>query len=149
GPNNVEAMQKLLSVILKDHPNKDRYKIYGYLNDLSLRMSAGIAAMAISRAGSTIFEIAAWGLPSILIPITDSNGDHQLKNAFNYARAGAGVVIEENNLTPHVLVAEVDKVIGDKNLHERLAANAKKFYRPDAAKVIAKEIIALALAHEK
>jgi len=149
GPKNVELCQKLTSVILKDDPNKGRYKVYGYLNDLSLRMAAGISTMVISRAGSTIFEIAAWGLPSILVPISEEVSHDQMKNAFNYARYGAAVVIEENNLTPHVLTSEIDKIASNKDLQARLSAGAKRFYRPDAAQVIAKEIMALAIEHEK
>ena len=89
GTLNLDTVEKLVSVITKDSPYKDRYRAFGYLNDLSLRMASGISRLVVSRAGSTIFEIAAWGLPSIVIPITDSNGDHQRKNAFNYARAGS------------------------------------------------------------
>ena len=97
GAIHLETTLKLTGVILKDNPYGERYRVFGYLNDLSIRMATGISKLIISRAGSTIFEIAAWGLPSIIIPITDSNGDHQRKNAFNYARAGACTVIEENN----------------------------------------------------
>ena len=42
-------------------------------------MAAGVATIIVSRAGSTIFEIASWGIPSIIIPITTTNGDHQRK----------------------------------------------------------------------
>ncbi len=149
GEGNLETTQKLAGVILKGNPNKDRYQVFGYLNDLSMRMSAGISTLVISRAGSTIFEIAAWGLPSIIIPITDSNGDHQRKNAFNYARVGATTVVEEGNLSQHVLVSEIGKIMASKELREKMATAAKKFYRPGAAMVIAKEIINLALEHER
>ncbi|MEK7115562.1 MAG: UDP-N-acetylglucosamine--N-acetylmuramyl-(pentapeptide) pyrophosphoryl-undecaprenol N-acetylglucosamine transferase [Patescibacteria group bacterium] len=149
GAIHLETTLKLTGVILKDNPYGERYRVFGYLNDLSIRMATGISKLIISRAGSTIFEIAAWGLPSIIIPITDSNGDHQRKNAFNYARAGACTVIEENNLTPHVLISEVEKIMSDKGISDKMAKNARAFYRPDAAETIAKEIIRLALQHEK
>ncbi|MEK7593627.1 MAG: UDP-N-acetylglucosamine--N-acetylmuramyl-(pentapeptide) pyrophosphoryl-undecaprenol N-acetylglucosamine transferase [Patescibacteria group bacterium] len=149
GAIHLETTLKLTGVILKDNPYGERYRVFGYLNDLSIRMATGISKLIISRAGSTIFEIAAWGLPSIIIPITDSNGDHQRKNAFNYARAGACTVIEENNLTPHVLISEVEKIMSDKGISDKMAKNARAFYRPDAAETIAKEIIRLALQHEE
>lgn len=149
GAIHLETTLKLTGVILKDNPYGERYRVFGYLNDLSIRMATGISKLIISRAGSTIFEIAAWGLPSIIIPITDSNGDHQRKNAFNYARVGASTVIEENNLTPHVLISEVEKIMSDKGISDKMAKNARAFYRPDAAETIAKEIIRLALQHEK
>ena len=120
-----------------------------YLNVLALKMSAGAASLIVSRAGSFIFEIASWGVPSILIPITNSNGDHQRKNAFNYARSGAGIVIEESNLTTHLLVAEIDKLMTDKAKGEEMSKNALKFAHPDAAAKIARELVNIALSHEK
>ena len=71
-----------------------------------MKMAAGAATIIISRAGSTLFQIASWGVPSILIPFTNSNADHSRKNAFNYARAGACRVIEEANMTANILSGE-------------------------------------------
>lgn len=148
GINNLDTNEKLTSVILKDNPFRERYLAFGSLNDLSIRMATGISKLIISRAGSTIFEIAAWGLPSIIIPIADSNGDHQKKNAFNFARAGACTVVEENNLTPHLLVSEIEKIMSNREMYEAMSKNARSFYKPNAAKEIAEEIIKLALEHE-
>ncbi|MEK7558532.1 MAG: undecaprenyldiphospho-muramoylpentapeptide beta-N-acetylglucosaminyltransferase [Patescibacteria group bacterium] len=148
GNTNLDTVEKLASVIIKDSPYKDRYRAFGYLNDFSLRMSSGISRLVISRAGSTIFEIAAWGLPSIVIPITDSNGDHQRKNAFNYARSGGCTVVEENNLSPHVLISEIKKIMETQALEDKMGKGAKNFYHPDAARTIAKGIISIALEHE-
>ena len=109
--------------------------------------AAGAATLVISRAGSTIFEIAQWGLPSIIIPIPESVSHDQLTNAFTYARSGAGVVIEEENLTPSILNSEIARLIVDEPLLERMAIAAKAQARPDAARLIARELIALATAH--
>ena len=70
----------------------------------------------IFYATHAIFEIASWGVPSIIIPITNSNGNHQRKNAYNYARMGAGEVIEESNLTSHLLVSEIDKLLSSNEI---------------------------------
>ncbi len=128
------------------HP--ERYKPIGYLSTMVIRMVAGVSNIIITRAGSGIFEIAVWGVPSILIPITDSHGDHQRKNAYNYARTGAGVVIEEANLTPQILIHEIETIIQNQTLRDQMSAAAKEFARTDAADVIAKEVINLALKHE-
>ena len=112
-------------------------------------MSAGVASLVVSRAGSTIFEIASWGIPSIIIPITDTNGDHQRKNAFNYARAQACVVIEEKNLTPHLFLSEVERLDSLPEVRARMSEKAKAFFKPNAAKVIAEEIVRIAEEHEK
>ena len=112
-------------------------------------MAAVYAVIIISRACSTIFEIATWGIPSLIIPIPEeiSNG-HQHKNAFTYARSGAAVVIEEKNLTPHILIAEIHRLMDDKSQQEKMKRAAKQFAHPDAAKKIAEELIRIALTHE-
>lgn len=149
GVKNLDEMNKLSRVVVGNSDNKDRYKIFGYLNNDSLKMSAGVADLVISRAGSTIFEIAAWGLPSIIIPITSSGGNHQRRNAYSYARAGAGSVIEEKNLTPHVFAGEIDRLIGNKEKREEMSRAAKSFAKKDAALSIAKQIIMLLDKHRK
>ena len=149
GKNNVKEVSDISKIILGDNPNRNRYRIFDYLNNLTLTMAAGAADLIISRAGSTIFEIAAWGAPSIVIPITESNGDHQRTNAYAYARSGAASVIEESNLTTNVLIGEIDRILNDKKLIEKMSAAAKGFSKPDAADKIAREIIGIALSHEK
>ena len=148
GAAHLEDIEKRVSVSLSPEARR-RYKPFGYLNDLAMRMSSGVASLVVSRAGSTIFEIASWGLPSIVIPIANSHGGHQRKNAFNYARAGAAEVIEEKNLSPHILIAEIDRLMADEKGRAKMAEAAKSFSKPDAARKIAKEILAIALEHEK
>ena len=120
-----------------------------YLNNLATKMAAGVSTLVISRAGSAIFEIASWNIPSIIIPITNSNGDHQRKNAFNYARAGACEVIEENNLSPHLLVSEINKLIDHGEKLDQMRIKAKEFSTPLAAEKIAREALSIAMEHEK
>jgi UDP-N-acetylglucosamine--N-acetylmuramyl-(pentapeptide) pyrophosphoryl-undecaprenol N-acetylglucosamine transferase len=150
GVKNFEEVKGMADIILKDIPDKENYYPYPYLNKLALRMSAGVANIVISRAGaSSIGEIASWGKPSIIIPITKSNGDHQRNNAFNYAQTGACVVIEESNLKSHVLVSEIDRILGDANLQNKMSEATKVFVFPDAEEKIAREIITMALQHER
>jgi UDP-N-acetylglucosamine--N-acetylmuramyl-(pentapeptide) pyrophosphoryl-undecaprenol N-acetylglucosamine transferase len=128
--------------------HRDRYKAFDYLNPLALRMAAGVASVVVSRAGSTIFEIASWGSPSIIIPISESNGDHQKQNAFSYARAGACVVVEEQNLRPNLLISEINRLVTNTNEAKRMSEAAKAFYKPTAAHQVAEEILKIALSHE-
>lgn len=149
GLKNEEDVRMRTQAVLGDSEYRSRYKIFGYLDSLAMSMAAGAADLVISRAGSTIFEIAAWGVPSIIIPFASSHGDHTRKNAFNYARRGAASVIEEQNLAPHVLEAEIDRIIGDIELHSSMAENARNFFDPEAAEKIAHEIVEISLTHEK
>ena len=149
GKNNVLEVSRTSEVILASSPNKSRYRVFDYLNDLTLTMAAGAANLIISRAGSTIFEIACWGVPSIVIPITESNGNHQRINAYAYARSGAASVVEESNLTTNVLLGEIDRILQDKSIIEKMSIAAKNFTRPDAAEIIARELLNISLSHEK
>jgi UDP-N-acetylglucosamine--N-acetylmuramyl-(pentapeptide) pyrophosphoryl-undecaprenol N-acetylglucosamine transferase len=149
GKNNVEIVEETAKVVLHENPNKDRYHVYASLNDVALKMAAGTADIIVSRAGSTIFEIAVWGVPSILIPITESNGDHQRKNAYSYARTGAAVVIEENNLTSNILFSEIDRLMSDATLRGQMRKAALEFGHVNAADLIAAEILNIALQHEQ
>ncbi len=148
GVANLTEIEQLVSVVLSPE-QVSRYKPFGYLNLLALRMASGVASLVISRAGSTIFEIAAWGIPSIIVPITESNGDHQRKNAFNYARAGAAIVLEEKNLTPTILLSEIKRIMENSALAEEMRRNAKNFFKQGAAEKIAREAIRIALTHER
>lgn len=149
GKKNFNEVRDEAGVILENSLHKPRYHVFDYLSPLAIRMSAGVASIVVSRGGSQIFEIAAWGVPSIIIPITDSNGDHQRKNAYNYARSHAAFVIEENNLTPEILETEINDILKNKERFERMRQGALSFAKPDAAKKVAEAIVAIALSHEK
>ncbi len=149
GPVNHKDVVSRTDAALLNHPFKDRYKPLPYLDTLTMRMAAGAADVIVSRAGSTIFEIAIWGVPSILIPITETNGDHQRKNAYAYARAKACVVVEEQNFSSHILISEIRRILGNPETRTSMKAAALAFGKRDAARTIAKEILAIALSHEE
>ena len=149
GEGNLPAIQNRANYLLANNPNRDRYKAFGSLNTTALRMIAGVANLAISRAGSTIFEIAVWEIPSIIIPIPEAISHDQRINAFTYARSGAAVVIEQDNLTASILLSEINRLLKNNKLLEQMRAGTKQFARPDAARTIAGELLNLALEHER
>lgn len=148
GKNNIVEARVTSEAVLFDSSHKSRYKAFDYLNILALRMAAGIASVVVSRAGSTIFEIASWGLPSIIIPIGEKVSHDQHSNAFAYARAGACTVIEEDNLTPNILASEIERLTTNEIEREKMKLSAKAFYKPNAARLVAEEILKIALEHE-
>ncbi|MEK7200985.1 MAG: UDP-N-acetylglucosamine--N-acetylmuramyl-(pentapeptide) pyrophosphoryl-undecaprenol N-acetylglucosamine transferase [Patescibacteria group bacterium] len=149
GQANIEVMKESAAAILLENSNRKRYKLFGYLNSLEMRMATGVANLIISRAGSTIFEIASWQKPSIIIPITDSNENHQVKNAFAYAKSGACSVLQEENLKPHIFLAEIKRILESKEIRDKMVEGAKNFFKPDAANTIARELLSIVLSHEK
>lgn len=149
GVNNFENVSGRAEVVLENNKNKIRYISKPFLNALQMKMAAGAASVVVSRAGSTLFEIAAWNLPSILIPITKTNMDHQRKNAFNYAREGACSVIEEANMTANIFASEIERILDNKEVTDEMSINAKAFSKGDASLKIAHAIVDMALTHEK
>ncbi len=149
GAEHVGEVGSIASVVLRDNPHRERYRVFGLLNTLALRVTAGIAGLVVSRAGSgSIFEIASWGLPALLVPIPEDVSHDQTENAFSYARAGACIVLEQRNLTPHLLAAEIDRILTDKELQEKMRAAARAFAQPHAARKIAVAILDIAIEHE-
>ena len=149
GNANLEEVHEVASVILKNARHADRYRPFGLLNTLALRMTAGISSLVVSRAGSgTIFEIASWGIPSILIPIPTEISHDQTENAFSYARSGAATVMDQKNLTHHLLIAEIERIMNDAALQESMTVAAKAFARPEAGRKIAEIVLETALVHE-
>ena len=149
GRANLDEIKATAGVVLKDHPYAYRYHPFDYLNELALRMAAGTADIVISRAGSTIFEIAAWGLPSIIIPLPPAISHDQTTNALAYAQTGAASVIEESNLHAHILVEEVDRIASSPAIRDTMHKQAAAFARLDSATLIAGAILDIALQHEK
>jgi len=149
GNNNIADVLSRSKLLMENDPNISRYFPVPYLNNLSTRFASGCSDLIISRAGSAIFEIASWGIPSIIIPITNSNGDHQKKNAYNYARIGACEVIEEANLSPHLFISEIDKLFENKEKLNKMKESALSFADHKAAEKIAELAVNIAISHEQ
>lgn len=149
GPTNFKNVESVSKVVLENNPHMDRYHPINYLDQVSMQRAAGIADLIASRAGANaIAEIGLWKKPAILIPIPESISHDQRTNAYAYARTGAAVVLEEENLSPHLFVSEIRRIILDPELAKRMGTAAKDFTEQDAARVLAREVLAIALPHE-
>jgi UDP-N-acetylglucosamine--N-acetylmuramyl-(pentapeptide) pyrophosphoryl-undecaprenol N-acetylglucosamine transferase len=119
----------------------DRYQPVGFLTD---RMTDALVAsdLVLGRAGSsTCAEVAAVGLASILVPYPHA-GEHQRANAAFLAERGAAVLVPDAELDGNRLVAEAT-ALRDDAMRARMADAARALGRPDAAKVIADELLAM------
>ncbi len=149
GTANFKSVEGVSEVVLAKNPHADRYHPINYLDQVSMQRAAGIADIVISRAGAnSIAEIGLWKKPAILIPIPESVSHDQRTNAYSYARTGAAVVIEEQNLASHLFVAEIERITKDPELSKRMGAAAEGFTDPDAGRILAREVLAIALPHE-
>lgn len=149
GAKNYQATKTQANALLNLNPElKPFYHLYDFLNEVELKNAYSLTDVIITRASGTIFEIAALGKPSILIPLPTSAGNHQSKNAYQYSQTGAGITIEQPNLTPHFFLGQVQLML---EKSEEIKPLALKFARVDAAKNLAQEIIdyVINLDHEK
>ncbi len=102
------------------------------------------ADVIVARAGATtIAELTAAGRAAILIPLPTAADDHQKKNAEVLARAGAAELVEQKDLTGAAIADRLLALAHDGDRRARIAAAARTFARPDAAKVIVDRALAL------
>ena len=149
GKANFKDVQAVAQVTLGKDPHAARYHPVDYLSEISLQRAAAMASLVVSRAGAnSIAEIGLWKKPAIIIPIPESVSHDQRSNAYAFAHTGAAIVIEEDNLTPHLLVSEIQRIVNDAELSKRMGAAAQGFTDPDAARILAHEVLAIALSHE-
>ncbi|HUQ30338.1 MAG TPA: UDP-N-acetylglucosamine--N-acetylmuramyl-(pentapeptide) pyrophosphoryl-undecaprenol N-acetylglucosamine transferase [Candidatus Paceibacterota bacterium] len=149
GRDHLAQVQNLASEVLRGNPHANRYKPFDYLNELSMQRVAGVADVVISRAGSgAINEIAIWKKPAILIPIPEEVSHDQRTNAYTFAETGAAIVIEEANLTPHILASEAKRIATSPELAKSMGERAGDFADPDAARILAEEALSIGLSHE-
>lgn len=135
------------------HTGTATYDQFKHLSAFSLQLSAFIdpmsdaysaADLVVGRAGAiTAAEVAAWGLPSVVIPLPTSAANHQLTNAQALAAAGAAILLEQHALTAASLSKTVGDLIADPARLAGIAEAASRRARPNAAADIAQHALRL------
>jgi len=118
------------------------YDLRGYVSRFGEALLA--SDLVVARAGGSIFEIAAHGRPAVLIPYPYATSDHQTANARFMERAGAAVVIPDNELTGPRLAHEVGRLLADPGRLVAMARASAALARPNAARDIAHEVLTAA-----
>jgi len=137
GKNNFDDLKKISGIILSQE-EKRYYHCFSFLKGEKLADAYAVSDLIISRAGAgAIFEIAALGKPSVLIPLPNSAQDHQLKNANFYAKAGAAMVVEQSNFTPQFFLEIIKDLFNNKEKLKKMSQKAKEFSKPKAGEIIA------------
>jgi UDP-N-acetylglucosamine--N-acetylmuramyl-(pentapeptide) pyrophosphoryl-undecaprenol N-acetylglucosamine transferase len=121
-------------------PPGPHYVLRDYVVPFGTALAA--ADLAVARAGGSVFELAQYGLPSVLIPYPHASGNHQDANARWMANAGAATILADRDLTAQTLRAAVDELAIDEPRRTAMAAAAAALARPDAARTIAREVLA-------
>lgn len=107
----------------------------------------GAADLVVCRAGaSTLAEITALGLPSILVPLPWAADDHQTKNAGQMVRHGAALCFDQASLDGDTLGTAITELLGDDAKRTEMSRRSRELGRPEAARTIADSILALSRA---
>ncbi len=128
---------------LRGRATRPDYVLRPFIEEIGL--AYGAADVAVARAGGSVWELAAAGLPAVLVPGEFATGGHQRKNAEWFARARGAVVV------PEVDAQEVPEVVAsllaDPDRLAAMSAAMRAAAKPDAAERIADELVRLAAAH--
>lgn len=125
---------------LRQQVSRPGYVLLPWTDDFAAALAA--CDVVLARAGGSVWEVAAAGKPAVLVPSPNVTADHQTKNARYFEQGGGAVVVPELELgrMPEL----VRSLLGDDRRREQMAEAMRMLARPDAADVIAEELIALA-----
>jgi UDP-N-acetylglucosamine--N-acetylmuramyl-(pentapeptide) pyrophosphoryl-undecaprenol N-acetylglucosamine transferase len=126
---------------LAARPLRDGYDLRAYLGLEDFAWALSAADLVVARAGSSVLEVAAHGLPAILVPYPRASAGHQLQNARFMEAAGAARLILDAELSAARLAREVAAVLADRPHMEAMASAARAVARPDAAREVADELL--------
>jgi len=125
---------------LDGRPRRPDYRLLATTERFGTALSA--VDLAVSRAGGTVWELAAAGVPAVLVPYPHATADHQTLNARHFEAGGGAVVLTETRLAEAGRI--VDELLADPARLERMHEAMLRLAKPDAAAAIAEELIALA-----
>ena len=111
------------------------YDLIAYEDDMATVYAA--ADIVVSRSGATtVAELAAAGVPAVLVPLPGAPGDHQTANARRLVEAGGAVIVSDAELDGTRLASEVDALLDDPDRLSAMAGAATALARPDAARAV-------------
>jgi UDP-N-acetylglucosamine--N-acetylmuramyl-(pentapeptide) pyrophosphoryl-undecaprenol N-acetylglucosamine transferase len=128
---------------LRGRATRPDYILEPFMDEIGV--AYGAADVALARAGGSVWELAAAGLPAVLVPGAFATGDHQEKNARWFADAGGAVVVPEAEAARAPRL--VEELLEDAGRLTAMAAAMRAVAKPDAAEEIADELVSLATAH--
>jgi len=119
---------------------EDRWRIVAFERSMADLWSS--CDVAVSRAGATtVAELCATGVPSVLVALPGAPGDHQAANARVLERAGAAIVLDDAALSGEALDNVLSQLLADRPRRASMSSAARSLARPDAAARIAQEVL--------
>lgn len=131
GPRNAEAVSGAVSELERVEDTLV-YRVVGYTD--SMELAYACSDLALCRSGaSTVAELAAVGLPAVLVPLPISLDDDQRKNAEAVVEAGGALMVLNDDLNPQLVVEVVGSLIRNAAELQAMSAGVRSLARPDAA----------------
>ena len=139
GPAHADAVRRLYTEL----GIAERVRVVPFIEDMAAAL--GAAELVVGRAGAgALGELCAIGRPGLLVPYPFAADDHQRVNAEALARAGAAVCVANAEATPARLAQEIAVLLRDRGRLVRMAVAAREAGRPDAARAVALDLLAVA-----
>ncbi|MBQ6452945.1 MAG: hypothetical protein IJJ14_01140 [Coriobacteriales bacterium] len=136
GEKNFEQMSEQLGPV-----PQERWQLRPYINEMGDALRA--CDLVLSRAGATsLAEITALGVPSILVPFPFATDDHQTKNARDLETVGAAVLVPDAQLDEPILREALLGLLQDPDRRASMAAAAKEIGRPNATQLLVDLVLA-------
>ncbi len=132
--------QEQISENVKQYPAG--IKVLAYIDQMPYALAA--ADLVISRSGAGVSETLACGLPSILVPYPYAASNHQEYNARSLEQAGAAIMILDKDLNEQILADGIIGILFSQERYNQMIIASKSLARPDAARLIAKNLIKMA-----
>jgi len=126
---------------LRGRVERPTYDLREYLSLPEFGEALLASDLVVARAGGSVFEIAAYGRPAILVPYPHAAADHQAANARWMEAAGAAVVVSDDELTASRLAQAVEELLGQPTRLAAMGRAAGELARPDAARAVAAELL--------
>jgi UDP-N-acetylglucosamine--N-acetylmuramyl-(pentapeptide) pyrophosphoryl-undecaprenol N-acetylglucosamine transferase len=127
---------------LEELGSPPHYRLFEYVTPFADALAA--ADLAVARSGGSVFELAAAGVPAILVPYPHASADHQAGNASHMAGAGAALVVPDAEIDAERLRGEVGDLLAAPDRLRAMATAARAVARPDAAERIARATLEVA-----
>lgn len=134
GPKDSEKVQQAYKTL----------KLKGIVHPFfpGMELALGAASAAISRAGaSSLAELAAMRVPSVLVPYPAATDDHQLHNARTFAESGAALILEQEGATGESVAEQIMGILNCPATREKMQSALAQWQSPRAAEEIAETIL--------
>lgn len=132
GQESYESITRKWQENCGEPANQSKVKIVPYVDNLP-EVFASVSLVVARSGATTLAELTALGVPSVLIPSPNVTEDHQTRNARSLSDVNAAVLIKENDLKADNLVAEINRLMADQKLREQMSVRSRQLGVPDAS----------------